>query len=218
MSNQEARAAHAAQEITDAAQGIAPKVYGAPAEIALDVQALGADMKHLYGRIRSFVNACHDYIRKEDVPLNVLGGILKNVRALDEGAVDIHRLLDSGQKPASLRDAVEVIMATKMAFTAATTGKSCTVEAYGKRFVVSVATLPTIPSAKRDPAKFNELLEFLRSIGRGDMIKPGQDLSYRELCAVLEGEVQNPTKTMQPWPDWLKVSVVPTIRMSDIPT
>lgn len=208
-------AEHAKIQLQETVAGEGSLEYTNANDFGRDLVAAGNKFDNVVLEIRRIVDRGMPFFVKEHPPLEFLGGVLKRLRTIADALDECKKAVDTGMRPRSLRSVIELKMVTRMLWTAAQTGEPCVVRTNGKKFIASATTIFTIPNHRKEPERFKEFLDFLTVKGFGHIIRPGEELSYREVEAALTSLLARQDEMLPPYPEYLKAVTVPSVTMKE---
>lgn len=208
---------HAKIQLQETVDGATTPAFDSVTAVGKELVDISKEFDALSLRTRRFVDRVTPFIKEKGlvVPLEFLGGLLKRFRMTVEATEDIRKMLESGMYPPSLTYITELQMATRMIFTAATTGGSCVVRAHGKKFIASSKSTFTIPDARKEPERFEQFKKFLRDNGGGGIIKDGEPISHSATEAFLTRLMEKKDALLPTAETWLKLTTRPGITMKE---
>lgn len=208
----------ASDEVAKLIEGRPELTFSSTAELATACKKLSSDAHALFAFSKQFADAAARFISRSVPDEKLLGGMLKNIRMAADDAHETRKVLDTAQKPMSIRTLVESLLSVRLALRAQADPEAGAFTAHGRKFVVRGSVLPTVPDQKRNPEERKILADYLRQAGRSDLIF--EDFKHTELSEFFRERMEQITPEewkngKRPWPEALKVFIAPAITVSE---
>jgi len=209
-------AEHARVQLSELVAGEGSKEYTDAGNFGRDLVAVSDKFDKVVMELRNVLDRGRPFFAKNRPPLEFMCGVFKRLRTIADTIDECRKIVDTGRAPLSFRSMIELQAVTRMLWASSQSGEVVTVKTSGKQFIAQAGTVFTMPDPKKDPETHEEFLAFLREKGFGHIIRPGVELSYKEVEAALSSLLERREEMYPPYPKYLKATTVPKLVMKEL--